>query len=63
MSGDQDAARCEVKGSVPLVIRGVIKEHTSRAGRQLVRSGGGGVKVTRTPEDMKVVVTPRVSAQ
>ena len=48
MSGDQDAARGEVKASVPLVIRGVTKEHTSRAGRQLVRSSGGGVRVTRT---------------
>ena len=49
--------RGEVKASVPLVIRRVIKEHTtSRSGRQLVRSGGGGVRVTRTPEDPKVVV-------
>ena len=32
---------------------------TSRAGRQLVRSGGGGVRVTRTPEDPKVVVARR----
>ena len=44
-------ARGEVKASVPLVVRGVPKEHTtSRAGRQLVRSSGGGVRVTRTPE-------------
>ena len=59
MPGDQDAARGEVKASVPLVVRGVPKEHTSRAGRQLVRSGGGGVRVTRTPEDPKVVVARR----
>jgi len=60
VSGDQDAARGEVKASVPLVVRGVPKEHTtSRAGRQLVRSGGGGVRVTRTPEDPKVVVARR----
>ena len=60
MSGDQDAARGEVKASVPLVVRGVTKEHTpSRAGRQLVRSSGGGVRVTRTPEDPKVVVARR----
>ena len=32
---------------------------TSRAGRQLVRSGGGGVRVTCTPEDPKVVVARR----
>ena len=61
MSGDQDAARGEVKASVPLVVRGVPKEHTpSRVGRQLVRSGGGGVRVTRTPEDPKVVVARRL---
>ena len=60
MSGDQNAGRGEVKASVPLVLRGVPKEHiTSRAGRQLVRSGGGGVRVTRTPEDPKVVVARR----
>ena len=59
MSGDQDAARSEVKASVPLVVRGVTEEHTSRAGRQLVRSGGGGVRVIRTLEDPKVVVARR----
>ena len=57
MSGDQNATRGDVKASVYLVVRGVPEEHTtSRAGRQLVRSGGGGVRVTRTPEDPKVVV-------
>src|SRR6185503_5648886 len=57
VSGDQDAARGEVKTSAPLVVRRVPKEHTtSRAGCQLVRSGGRGVRVTRTPEDPKVVV-------
>ena len=60
MSGDQDAARGEVKASVPLVIRGVTKEHTpSRVGHQLVRSGGGGVRVTCTPEDKEVVIPRR----
>ena len=57
MSGDQNAARGEVKASVPLVVRGVPEEHTtSQAGRQLVRSGGGCVRVTLTSEDPKVVV-------
>jgi hypothetical protein len=59
VSGDQDAARGEVKASVPLVVRGVTKEHTSRAGHQLVRSSGGGVRITRTPEDPKMVVARR----
>ena len=48
------------KALVPLVVRGVTKEHTtSRAGRQLVGSGDGGVRVTRTLEDPKVVVARR----
>ena len=60
MSGDQNTASGEVKTSVPLVVRGVPEEHTtSRTGRQLVRSGDGGVRVTRTPEDPKVVVARR----
>ena len=58
--GDQNAARGEVEASVPLVVKGVTKEHTpSRAGHQLMRSSGGGVRVTRTPEDPKVVVARR----
>ena len=60
MSEDQDAARGEVKASVPLVVRGVTKEHTmSRVGCQLVRSCGGDVRVTCTPEDPKMVVARR----
>ena len=42
------------------MVRRVTKEHTpSRAGRQLVRSSGRGVMVTRTPKDPKVVVARR----
>ena len=60
MSGDKDPERGEVKAAVPLVVRGVTKKHTtSRAGRQLVRSSGGVVRITCTPEDMKVVVARR----
>ena len=60
MSGDKDPARGEVKASVPLVVRGVTKKHTtSRVGCQLVRSSGGDVRVTGTPEDTKVVVAGR----
>ena len=60
VSGDKDPARGEVKASLTLVVRGVTKKHTtSRAGRQLVRSSGEGVRVTYTPEDPKVVVTSR----
>jgi hypothetical protein len=60
MSGDEDPVRGEVKASVPLVVRGVNKKHTtSRAGCQLVRSSGGDVRITCTSEDMKVVVVKR----
>ena len=52
------------KHRYPLVVWGVVKKHTtSRAGRQLVRSGGGGVRVTCTTEDPKVVVARRGTEQ
>ena len=55
---DEDPTRGEVKATVPLVIRGVPEEDTlSRTGSQLVGSSGSGVRVTRTPEDTKVIVT------
>ena len=60
MSGDKDPARGEVKASLSIVVRGVTKKHTtSRAGCQLVRSSGGDVRITCTPEDTKVVVAGR----
>ena len=58
MARDEDPPRREVKATVPLVIRGVPEEDTlSRTGSQLMRSGGCGVRITRTPEDPKVIVT------
>jgi hypothetical protein len=58
VSGDKNSARGEVKTTVPLVVRRVPEEHTpSRPRCQLVRSGGREVRVARTPEDTKVVVT------
>jgi hypothetical protein len=60
VSGDEDPARGEVKAAVPLVVRGVTKKHTtSQAGRKLLRSNGGNVRVTCTPEDTKVIVARR----
>jgi hypothetical protein len=60
MARDEDAARGKVKASVTLVIRRVSEKDTEgRPGSQLMRSGGGGVRVTRTPEDSKVVVPRR----
>jgi len=60
MARDDDPTGGEVKAPVPLVIRGVPKEDTqSGTGSQLVGSGGSGVRVTRTPEDTKVVIPRR----
>jgi hypothetical protein len=42
------------------MVRGVAKEHTPcRAGRQLVRRSGGGVRITRTTEDTEVIIGGR----
>jgi hypothetical protein len=60
MSRDEDPVRSEVEATVPLVVRGVTKKHaTCRTGRQLVRSSGGDVRVTCTPEDTKVTIVRR----
>jgi hypothetical protein len=60
MARDEDPTRGKVKATVALVIRGVTEEDIeSRTGCQLVGSGGCGVRVTRTPEDSKVIVPRR----
>jgi hypothetical protein len=60
MARDEDTARGKVKASVTLVIRKVSEKDTEgRPGSQLMGSGGGGVRVTCTPEDSKVVVPRR----
>jgi hypothetical protein len=60
VSRNEDSARGEVKATLPLVVRGVTEKHTTNgAGRQLVRSRGGGVRVTSAPEDTKMIVARR----
>jgi hypothetical protein len=60
MARDEDPSGGKIKTPVPLVIRGVPEEDTeSGAGVQLVRRSGSGVRVTRTPEDAKVIVPRR----
>jgi hypothetical protein len=60
MARDEDSTRGKVVASVPLVIGVVLKEDTkSRTGSQLVRSGGGGVRVTHAPKDSKVILARR----
>jgi hypothetical protein len=60
MVRDEDPARGKVVAAVPLVVRGVTENDTMcRPGCQLMRSSGGDVRVTGTPEDMKVIITGR----
>ena len=57
MARDEDPTRGEVKATVTLVIRRIPEEDAqSGTGSQLVRSGGNGVRVTRTPKDTKVLI-------
>jgi hypothetical protein len=60
MVRDEDTARGKVKASITLVIRRVSEKDTEgRPGSQLMVSGGGGVRVTRTAEDSKVALPSR----
>jgi hypothetical protein len=60
MSGYKNPTRGEIVAPVPLMVRGVTKEHTTcRARCELMRSGGSKVRVAGAPEDMKVSVSGR----
>jgi hypothetical protein len=60
MSGDKNPTRDEVVAAVPLMVRGVTKEHTTcRARCEHVRSSGSKVRVASAPEDTKVSVSGR----
>jgi hypothetical protein len=60
MARDKDPTRGKIIASVPLMIRGVPEEDIeSGMRRQLVGSGSCGVRVTRTPKDVKVIVPRR----
>jgi hypothetical protein len=60
MARDEDPSEGKIKATVPLVIWRVPEEDTeSRTGCQLVGSSGSGVRVTRTPEDLKVIIPRR----
>jgi hypothetical protein len=57
MSRDDNAVGEKIEVPVPLVIRGVPEEKTTRRARgKFVRSGGGGVGIAGTPEDLKVLI-------
>jgi hypothetical protein len=64
MARDEDPTGDEVIAPVTLVVWGIPKKDTqSRTQSQLVGSSGGGVRVTRTSEDTKVVIPRRCTKE
>jgi hypothetical protein len=60
MLGDKNPTRGENVAAVPLMVRGVTKEHTTcRVRCEHVRSSGSKVRVASAPEDTKVSVSGR----
>jgi hypothetical protein len=60
MSGFKNPTRGEIVAAVPLMVRGVTKEHTTgRARCKLMRSSGSKIRVASAPEDTKVSVSGR----
>jgi hypothetical protein len=60
MSGYKNPTRGEIIATVPIMVRGVTKEHTAgRARCELMRSSGSKVRVASAPEDTKVGVSGR----
>jgi hypothetical protein len=51
--------RGEIVAAVPLMVRGVTKEHTCQARCELMRSNGNKIRVASAPEDTKVSVSGR----
>jgi hypothetical protein len=60
MSGYKNPTRGEIIATVPLMVWGVTKEHTTcRARCELVTRSGSKVRVASTPEDTEVSVGGR----
>jgi hypothetical protein len=60
MSGYKNPTRGEIVAAVPLMVRGVTKEHTTcRVRCELMRSSGIKIWVASAPEDTKVSVNGR----
>jgi hypothetical protein len=60
MSGYKNPTRGEIVAAVPLMVRGVTKEHTTcRARCELMRSSGNKIRVASAPEDTKVSLSGR----
>jgi hypothetical protein len=58
MSGYKNPTRGEIIAAVPLMVRGVTKEHNGSSEVQM-RSSGSKVRVASAPEDTKVSVSGR----
>ena len=64
MSGNDEAIGSKIKTAIPFVLRWVTQEDThSGAGCKFVRSGGGEVRITLAPKNMKVVIGGVVAIQ
>jgi hypothetical protein len=60
MSGYKNSTGGEIVVAVPLMVRGVTKEHTTcRARCKLMRSSGSKIQVASAPKDLKVSVSGR----
>jgi hypothetical protein len=57
MSRYKNPTRGEIVAAVPLMVRGVTKEHTTgRARCELMRSSGSKIRVASAPEGSKIRV-------
>jgi len=59
MTGDNDTTRRKIITPIPLMVRRVSEEDTSRTRCELVRCGGREVGVASTPKDSKVIIGGR----
>jgi hypothetical protein len=59
MSGYKNPTRGEIIAAVPLMVRGVTKEHTTDRARCELMSSGSKIRVASAPEDTKVSVSGR----
>jgi hypothetical protein len=59
MSRDKNPMRGEIVAAVPLMVRGVTKEHTTCRARCELMSSDSKIRVASAPEDTKVSVSGR----
>ena len=59
MTGDNDTMRRKIITPIPLMVRRVSEEDTSRTRCELVRCGGREVGIAGTPKNSKVIIGGR----